>query len=67
MNVIGVLLTITGFIVGVSGGLMLSDSAKMVKEDGKVNKERETKIAVLIAICAIMIVGGCLIFVRHYR
>ncbi|WMJ71758.1 hypothetical protein RCC89_01025 [Cytophagaceae bacterium ABcell3] len=66
MVVLGVILTVVGFIAGVGGGLVLSDASAMIKEDGQVDKEKETKIAVFISICAIMIIVGTLMFVRNY-
>lgn len=67
MIIIGVLLTVVGFIVGIGGGLTLSDSNAMRLNDGTINKNKEAQIATLIAICAIMIMVGCFLFVRNYR
>ncbi|MFN6944849.1 MAG: hypothetical protein ACK4ND_07855 [Cytophagaceae bacterium] len=67
MIVLGVVLTVVGFIVGVGGGLVLSDPAAMYNDKGQIRKDKEAKIAALISLCAALIIIGTLLFVRNFR
>ena len=61
MEVIGTILIVVGFLIGVYGGVVLCDPKAMVLPSGEINKSKEVMMSIVIGGAFFMLMIGTLL------